>query len=175
MIEIALLSIWLMVPAYVPNPCAVLFGGGTPIDMGKHFLDGERILGDGKTFRGFVFGTICGILVGVIQTFFASSIGFPSFPLTALVSLSSGSLFGDLAKSFFKRRIGLERGAPLPIADQLDFVGGAWLFSFLFARDWFTEYFFDIRIVLCVLIITPFLHLGTNVIGYLMGKKDVYW
>ncbi len=40
-------TIWLLLPAYTPNNFAVLFGGGTPIDLGKKFIDGKRILGDG--------------------------------------------------------------------------------------------------------------------------------
>ncbi|HQL60331.1 MAG TPA: CDP-archaeol synthase, partial [Methanoculleus sp.] len=42
-----------MLPAYVPNSAAALFGGGTPIDSGRTFGDGRRIFGDGKTYRGF--------------------------------------------------------------------------------------------------------------------------
>jgi len=37
-------AIWLMLPAYTANPMAVVFGGGTPIDLGKKWIDGKRIL-----------------------------------------------------------------------------------------------------------------------------------
>ena len=59
-----IIAFWLMLPAYIPNNCASLFGGGTPLDMGRTFKDGRRILGDGKTFRGTIAGTICGIAGG---------------------------------------------------------------------------------------------------------------
>ena len=44
----------LLIPAYIANSSPVLFGGGTPMDMGKNFLDNERIFGEGKTIRGFL-------------------------------------------------------------------------------------------------------------------------
>jgi len=52
---------WLMLPAYMANPTAVVFGGGTPVDMGKNWKDGRRIFGDGKTFRGLIGGTIAAL------------------------------------------------------------------------------------------------------------------
>ena len=51
--EIILQALWLILPAYVANASAVLVGGGTPVDSGKNWKDGKRILGDGKTWRGF--------------------------------------------------------------------------------------------------------------------------
>ncbi len=51
-IAVVLKAMWLMLPAYIANPTAALFGGGMPIDFGKKYHDGQRILGDGKTFRG---------------------------------------------------------------------------------------------------------------------------
>ena len=59
------LAMWLMVPAYIANPMAVVFGGGKPLDMGMKWLDGQRILGDGKTIKGLVGGTACGIVAGI--------------------------------------------------------------------------------------------------------------
>jgi CDP-2,3-bis-(O-geranylgeranyl)-sn-glycerol synthase len=62
-----IVAFWLMLPAYIPNNCAALFGGGTPLDGGRIFSDGRRTLGDGKTYRGTIAGTVCGILVGLLQ------------------------------------------------------------------------------------------------------------
>jgi CDP-2,3-bis-(O-geranylgeranyl)-sn-glycerol synthase len=76
--------------------------------------------------------------------------------------------------AFFKRRMGLQRGAPLFIIDQLDFVLGAWLMSLLIAPDWFMQHF-TFAIILVVLIITPILHRVTNIIGYRMGAKREPW
>ena len=49
-------AIWVMLPAYLPNNIAALTGGGMPVDLGKNWSDGKRILGDGKTIRGFAGG-----------------------------------------------------------------------------------------------------------------------
>ena len=76
--------------------------------------------------------------------------------------------------AFFKRRMGLRRGAPLFIIDQLDFVIGAWLLTLLIAPDWLMQNFTS-PIILIVLIITPILHRVTNIIGYRMGAKREPW
>ena len=43
-------------PAYCANGTPVLAGGGTKMDFGRNFVDGKRIFGNNKTFRGFFFG-----------------------------------------------------------------------------------------------------------------------
>src|SRR2546426_3358421 len=45
-------ALWFFLPAFVANPMAVVFGGGTPIDFGRTLRDRERLFGDGKTWRG---------------------------------------------------------------------------------------------------------------------------
>jgi len=83
-------------------------------------------------------------------------------------------MLGDLLGSFIKRRVGLKRGAPLPLVDQLDFVCGAWLLLFLLARDWFIEAF-SLDVIIAVIILTPLLHLLTNYVGFKIGRKRVPW
>jgi CDP-2,3-bis-(O-geranylgeranyl)-sn-glycerol synthase len=174
-----IIAFWLMLPAYIPNNCAALFGGGTPLDRGRTLHDGRRFLGDGKTFRGTFAGTICGVLAGLLQNQIAPLLGLPSFgsgyeQLSILLSLSLGAMLGDIVAAFFKRRMGLQRGAPLFVIDQLDFVLGAWLMTLLIAPDWFMQHF-TYTIILIVLIITPILHRVTNIIGYRMGAKREPW
>src|SRR2546425_10641575 len=53
-------ALWFFLPAFVANPMAVVFGGGTPIDFRRTFRDRERPFGDGKTVRGLVGGTLSG-------------------------------------------------------------------------------------------------------------------
>ena len=136
-----ILAIWLMLPAYIANPSAALFGGGKPIDGGRKFSDGKRILGDGKTYRGFFTGVACGMIVGAIQILLAPYIAphlagivnpdqLMTWTAMAAITMPIGALLGDIVKSFFKRRIGFDRGAMLPVADQLDFVAGAWLLTY---------------------------------------------
>lgn len=172
-VETLVVAIWLMLPAYIANVSAAFFGGKTPIDGGVS-CGKTRLLGDGKTYEGTLKGISCGFIFGILQQLFLHSFGlFPSF-LVVLVCLSAGAMFGDMLGSFIKRRAGLNRGAPLPLVDQLDFVAGAWLLLFLFARDWFIESF-SLNIIIAVVIITPLLHLLTNYVGFKMGRQDVPW
>lgn len=167
-------AVWLMLPAYIANPTAVVFGGGTPVDFGKNWKDGRRILGDGKTFRGLIGGTACGIIVGLVQMNVPSQWSLGSFTLTTIITLSFGALLGDMVKSFFKRRSGFERGAKLPLVDQLDFVAGAWVLTYLFDPVWFSDNF-TFWIIITVLILTPLLHRLTNIIGYYLKLKKEPW
>ena len=83
-----IVAFWLMLPAYVPNNFAAIFGGGTPLDMGRVFQDGERTLGDGKTFRGTIAGTVCGVLMGLVQNQIAPFFGLPALTMTLVSRLA---------------------------------------------------------------------------------------
>ena len=185
-IELILKALWLMLPAYLSNPFAAVFGGGKPIDGGRTYKDGKRILGGGKTWRGLFSGVFCGFLAGCIEIWLGRrgfellGIEMPLFgptsasALKVVFALASGALFGDMFKSFFKRRMGMKRGQSLPLVDQLDFVAGGWVFTYLVAPEWFISNF-TLPIILIVLLITPLLHLTTNMIGYLIGVKKEPW
>lgn len=177
-----IIAIWLMLPAYLPNNFAVLFGGGRPLDFGRNFSDGRRILGNGKTFRGTIAGVFVGVGVGLVESSVASSrpdLGLPDFGsgpelILVLVGLSLGAMAGDIVASFFKRRMGMERGAALFLVDQLDFVAGSWILTLLLAPRWFSENF-TMEIILIVLVVTPILHRATNIIGYKIKAKKEPW
>jgi CDP-2,3-bis-(O-geranylgeranyl)-sn-glycerol synthase len=177
MLSLIVDALWLMLPAYVPNSSAVLFAGKTPIDFGKNFIDGKRVFGPGKTFRGLVGGTLVGIAVGLLLQLIKTitQINVPSFePISVVVALSLGAMLGDLTKSFLKRRLGIDRGRPLPVADQLDFVIGAWVFTYIFFSGWFVQNF-TVPVMVVVLVLSPLLHIGVNRIGYQLGKKKEPW
>jgi CDP-2,3-bis-(O-geranylgeranyl)-sn-glycerol synthase len=172
-------ALWAMLPAYVPNNAAVLFGGGPPIDGGRT-MGGRRLLGDGKTWRGTAVGWVAGAAVGAalntVHDPIADAVGvsLPVFPLAALLALPLGAMLGDIGASFLKRRTGRERGAPFPGVDQLDFVVGALLITVVAAPGWFTETF-TLPVLAVVIVATPLLHIGTNAIAYLLGLKDEPW
>jgi CDP-2,3-bis-(O-geranylgeranyl)-sn-glycerol synthase len=173
----ALSALWLMIPAYVPNPVAAISGGGTPIDLGRRFPDGRRVLGDGKTIRGFVIGVLAGIIVGLIQIQAAAAwdLAFlPQHTFVTVILFSVGALLGDMVKSFFKRRVGKARGEKWPIADQYDLVAGALLLTALFSFQWLIDTL-TLLVVFWIIVFTPLLHRAVNVIGYLTGVKDVPW
>ncbi|MHC1577753.1 hypothetical protein B6V00_00715 [ANME-1 cluster archaeon ex4572_4] len=171
--ETVLTAVWLMLPAYVTNSSAAFFGGKTPLDRGISW-GRNRLLGDGKTYEGLLKGFSCGFLVGVAQQQVSGSFGDSPWFLVSLFCLSAGAMLGDILGSFVKRRVGVKRGAPVPLLDQLDFVAGAWLLLFVFARDWFVEAF-SWEVAVAVLLVTPPLHLLANYAGFKLGRKSVWW
>jgi CDP-2,3-bis-(O-geranylgeranyl)-sn-glycerol synthase len=179
MLELVAGALWAMLPAYVPNNAAVLAGGGRPIDGGREW-GGRRLLGDGKTWRGTAVGTAIGIalalLLNALTPAVESTLGvsLPTFPLLAALGLALGAMLGDIGASFLKRRTGRERGASFPGLDQLDFVVGALLLALLLAPAW-TLTTFSLGRVAVVLVVTPLLHVATNVIAYAIGVKSEPW
>ncbi len=183
---IVIQALWIIIPVYVSNASAVIVGGGTPIDFGKTWGDGKRILGDGKTWRGLLSGTFIGMTAGFGLVVAASYINaseynflnlnnFEGFPLMIpiIFSLCFGGLCGDIVESFFKRRIGKNRGEDWIFFDQIDFILGALVFSFLvsgllqisgfMSYNWFVKSF-SIWHILVIILITPFFHLTSNFI-----------
>ena len=179
-------AFWLIIPAYIANASAVLVGGGTPIDFGKNWKDGKRILGDGKTWRGLIIGTLFGMIGGfglsvaakyiaMTEFAFVGISDFYGFPLMIPIvfSICFGALLGDIIESFFKRRIDRKRGENWIPFDQLDFILGVLFFCFLMAGflqiiglssgNWFFENF-TIWHIIFLLIVTPFFHLLANFI-----------
>ncbi|OPX73734.1 MAG: hypothetical protein A4E40_01557 [Methanoregulaceae archaeon PtaU1.Bin059] len=166
-----------MLPAYVPNSVAAALGGGHPIDGGRSFSDGRRLFGDGKTYRGFFAGVAGGILVGVLQIWLQGAFSLSMLPAQTLLSiilLATGALLGDLAKSFFKRRLGKASGERWPVADQYDLVAGALLMLAVFDLPWLIDAV-TLPVLFWILVLTPILHKTANMIGYLAGVKDVPW
>ena len=127
-------------------------------------------------------GTLGGVGIGLVQSSIASfwpDLGLPSFGserelILVLVGLSLGAMAGDVVASFFKRRMGTERGAALFLVDQLDFVIGSWALTLLIAPRWFSENFTS-EIIFVVLVVTPILHRATNIIGYKIKAKKEPW
>ena len=155
-------SLKLIFPAYCANAAPVLAGGGLQLDFGKNFLDGKRVFGKNKTFRGFFFGLAIGILVGLVEV---AIFDYP--PLFALLS-PLGALLGDLAGAFLKRRLDIAPGGLLPIVDQVDFVVGALIFTLPLSIVSF-------EVAVAIIIITPPIHLLTNYAAYKLKLKSNPW
>jgi len=156
-------ALYIILPTYCTNGAPVIFGGGRPIDMGRRLGDGERILGDNKTIRGFVGGLLVGIAVGILCSYL-----FSKNLLLIAVPASLGALMGDLAGAFVKRRLGIAPGGAFPVLDQLDFVVGAVACVSLFTSV-------SSGVILILLLVTPPIHFLTNVGAYALGLKDHYW
>lgn len=178
-LETIIVAFWVMLPAYVPNNAAVLAGGGRPIDGGRTW-GGRRVLGDGKTWRGTAVGTAIGATLALILNATAGDIGaalgvaLPTFSWQVVLALPFGAMLGDILASFLKRRTGRERGAAFPGLDQLDFVVVSLALASLADPGWVLETV-TLGMVLVVLVITPVLHVTTNIAAYYLGFKNEPW
>ncbi|WP_458186500.1 CDP-2,3-bis-(O-geranylgeranyl)-sn-glycerol synthase [Haladaptatus sp. NG-WS-4] len=178
--EVVVVAIWAMLPAYVPNNVAVVAGGGPPIDGGRTW-NGKRVLGDGKTWRGTVAGITTGAVLALglnaVRSSVEPTLGVTlpdTFPVAVVLAMPAGAMFGDIVASFLKRRTGRARGASFPGVDQLDFVVMALLLTALAAPDWTLDTF-TVPVLAVVVVVTPLLHLATNVIAYALGLKNEPW
>jgi len=161
-----------LLPAFFANAVPVIFGGGPPIDFNKNFIDGKRLFGEGKTYKGFFSGVLFGILVGLIEFFVLNDI----FLLLIAIGASLGTMIGDLFGSFIKRRIGLDRGKPSLILDQLMFIIFALIFSYnyIISSGTYVD-IISIPSILLILLITFFMHKFSNVVANKLGLKKVPW
>ncbi len=152
-------------PALVANGSPVFVKNGTPIDGGKYFKDGRRLLGDGKTWEGFALGIIFGWTIAY-DLFILSNCSVKVLLRGALAVV--GALVGDIVASFIKRRMGLARGEPALFLDQLDFYVGATLFMLPIQVP-------PLDVIIFGAVLTLVLHISANYIAYLLGLKDVPW
>ena len=155
------------------------------MDLGKSWR-GKRVLGDGKTWRGFFGGSLAGAAFGLLQIGIAdiigteSSWGFGDWPwsLCVVLSLGFGAMLGDSMGSFVKRRLDIRQGDKAPVLDQYNFVAGAIILVLIFQSGWFIDHYIEgngIFGLALFLIVVPLLHRGVNIIGYKLGKKNVPW
>ncbi len=166
--------IWMIIPAYIANGTPVVVAKllssrniiRHPIDFGKIFIDGRRVLGDSKSWEGLLSGIIAGLITSLLQYFIEDS----SIVIVRGFILSIGAMAGDIIGAFIKRRIGLKPGEPLPIVDQLMFIVIALslAISLNLIKITLVQFIF-------VLLLTFFLHIITNYIAYKLNLKDVPW
>ncbi len=157
-------------PAYCANGTPVLAGGGIRMDFGRNFIDGRRIFGNNKTFRGFFFGWGVGFAVGLAEGFV---FGFENYPVLFSLLIPLGGLLGDLAGAFIKRRLNIAPGGLLPVVDQIDFVVGAVLFAVPLVLLGLIGLSWEVAVV--ALVITPPIHLFTNFLAYKLKLKKNPW
>lgn len=167
-------AVWIMWPAYGANGLCVLARGRRPVD-GNRIFRGRPLLGQGKTWEGFLLGILVAGLIGTFQMLVypylpwdVSPVALDIVPMSPLAGLlmGMGAMTGDMGGSFIKRRLGMERGKSAPVLDQLDFIAGSLVFlSLITAIKW------EWTVILFV--ITPVIHLGANGIAYLLKLKKV--
>jgi len=154
--------------AMVANAMPVLIKNGTPMDQGLIWIDNKRLLGNGKTWEGFSIGVMGSYLAST-----AISILFNDHMLFFKLWLASiAGLLGDIIESFFKRRLGIKRGEPLPIFDQLDFAFAATIFYHLIGE---LDLLKDLWFIILSFTLIAALHLVTNSIAYILRLKEKPW
>lgn len=176
MVQIAASSVIFILPSYFANSTPVLLGGGKPIDLGRKLSDGGRIFGEGKTVRGFFAGIFAALLIGSLQALLLPGTawdiynGNSSAYVYAGFLLGVGTMAGDLAGSFLKRRQGIAQGKPSVVMDQLMFLLFALAFAYPVASRLIT-----IEAVVFLAVLTYFAHVSANVVAHRWGLKKVPW
>lgn len=170
-----------MLPAYLANMAPVfatkIFGSklALPLDFNKT-IKGKPILGKNKTWRGLVVGISIGILTIYLQRYLLDFEFFKKISLLNYLEINLilygflfgfGVILGDIIKSFFKRRVKIKPGGKWFPCDQLDFLGALILIHLVYVPSW--------PITILIIIISPFLPLLSNKIGYLLKIKKVAW
>lgn len=142
-----------------------------PVDFYKTYR-GKRILGDHKTIRGFVFGSLVGALTAYLLAYL-----YPAFKQFLIIDYTNinifwygllagfGALFGDSLKSFFKRQFGIRSGEKWFPFDQLDYIFGGLLFISFIVKIPFS-------VVIAAFVMWFGLHLISTFVGYMLGLKD---
>jgi CDP-2,3-bis-(O-geranylgeranyl)-sn-glycerol synthase len=180
--------LWVLLPAYLANAAATFpRGRGPPMDLGRSLAsDGRRILGNSKTWSGFVVGSLFPLWVGILENWLVSIAPpnlkvVPAYAPTLLgavpvvLLLSVGALTGDAIGSFIKRRRGIEAGGRMFPLDQLLFVAvpvaaGVALYPSVFVPTFLTPFG-----ALWTIVFTLGLHVAFNYLGYWWGLKKVPW
>ena len=197
-------------PAYLANTGAMLFGkwipdlfgvGNHKIDSGKNWYDGNRALGDGKSWEGLIGGAaVSSCLTVAAHKLWEGNTTSSNRPFldplailepeswyhfddlwisAAIIGfiLGMSCMIGDSVGSFVKRRKGLRRegdvSSKAPLLDTLPFAFAILLSTLILFKD--TIYFeSSVRpYAVALLVLTPAIHRMTNILGYKIGLKSV--
>jgi len=172
-------ALYFILPAYFANMAPVLVKRisflAVPVDFGKK-ISNRPVFGSHKTWRGLLVATLTGILIFYVQKiiyknyFFASIslINYSEFPVLFGALLGFGAIFGDLVKSFFKRRLSIPPGKRWLPFDQIDLVIGALIFSSFY-------YIPQLWVWIFLIIVTVPLHIIAKHIGFYSGISKQKW
>lgn len=148
-----------------------------PVDFNRNWRNGKPVLGSHKTWRGLIAGTLAAIVVVAIQKALLSQEFFEAISILPYQDYSIwligfligfGVLFGDIVKSFFKRRLKIKPGAKFIPWDQTDAVLGALIFiSFVWAPPW--------SVITTLLGLSFVLHIVIRHLGYYLRINNQKW
>lgn len=166
--------LYLLLPAYFANMAPVFVSRlkffNYPMDFNLK-INGKRILGKNKTFRGLLFAFLGGILGIFIQKLLYSNNIFIDYSLFNYnhISIFFGAIIGfitilgDAVESFFKRQLNKNPGKLCIPFDQLDFI---------IANFIFFSFFLELDMII-LLISSIFLLIGDLLIQYIGVKTRI--
>lgn len=161
----------------------------TPVDFKKNFIDGKRIFGENKTFKGILGYVIFNIISAVLWGFLCRILNienynffFINYTNTFFYNVLIGTLLGlayslfELPNSFIKRRIGIAPGKTTSglkkiffiFLDQADSIFGCCLVVCVFFNLSLKFYFLYV-------IVGAITHIVINILLYLFKlRKNMF-
>lgn len=182
MLNEILFALWFFIPAglanMIPVPVAKIPGlkkYNAPLDFGAE-LNGKRVFGANKTWRGLIAGLIIATIALWVQQQIVAHFGWFSnidaadnyltLPVLVLGPLMAiGALGGDAIKSFFKRQRGHAPGSVWLPYDLIDHIVGAAIIALPFVQFSGVTY-------IIVITIWSVANLAISYGGYLMHIKE---
>lgn len=168
--QLILTSLYFFLPAYAANMAPVLF----------RWLPSDRpvskpLFGKNKTWRGTIIAVVVGGLVFYLQklAFFEgfqrwALIDYSDFSVLLGFLMGLGVGLGDLLKSYYKRKAGISPGERWFPWDQLDFVFGGIIFSWIM-------YVPPVEIIAVIFLASPLLHIIVNHLAYWLKIRKEKW
>ena len=160
-----------------------------PMDFNKNFIDGKRIFGDNKTWKGFLGYILFNIIFSIFWGYIAKITGLQKYNFfyethenTFLFNLLIGFLLGlfyalfELPNSFLKRRLDIKPGKTkigltkvlFIILDQADSVFGVALVVWMF-------YPLGIKLYALYILLGTVTHLLINMLLYFLHlRKNMF-
>jgi len=179
--------LWVLTSTYIANATATIpRGRGPPMDFGRNWRDGRRLLGPSKTWSGFLFGTFFAFPVALLQAWLfliapPNLAIVPSFGPTVVAAipvallLTAGAMTGDALGSFVKRRLGRPSGARTLLLDQMPFVLVPVAIGLVAFPATFDPAFLSPQGLIWLVLFTLGFHVVFNWIGFRIGTKKVPW
>ncbi|MBI4141490.1 CDP-archaeol synthase [Candidatus Woesearchaeota archaeon] len=153
---------YFMLPAYVANMAPVLsrfVGWNIPLN--------KNLFGSHKTVVGTLFGLTAAVLMTFIQSEFVGFVYYTDWLLLGLL-LGSGALFGDIVKSFVKRKLNIKEGKPWIPFDEIDFSIGALFFvSFVYFPGWVES--------IVIVVMSALGHIAVNHAAFYLKIRKEKW
>ena len=177
-----LLQIFIIfLPAFIANAAPVVAKNIPYIRQFSRPINAQ-LFGKNKTLRWLLMGIIAGSLVGLtlfllrgfltlLLPVYSDYYNLYSGWLVSIIIwgwLGLGALIGDMAKSFWKRRLGIKPGAMFQPWDGIDYM----VWAIIFLLPWYNP---GIIGSIFLLVIWPVLSLLANTIAYHIGWKECWY